>query len=244
MKKILFALVLALLAATAPAFAASQATVTGVVEATSDTLYRGKSFTNDKAAVTLGLRADNVLVNGVFVQATGTTIDVGNLDRDGRLRTEYVVGYGRSFGDLSLVGSVARVQNPVIYAQDYTEARLDAAYALTQKLAVTGQYAQILTDAVGQDRYASLGLEYRGLFVPELTVGGLASYQSYKKSDRSEFNNAELFVTYALTKNVEAFGKYSWGGKSITHATDAFSFLDYRASDLKDQGQVGLRVRF
>ncbi len=240
MKNILLALALSVFAA--PAFA-SQATASVTVEATSDTLYRGQSFTNDKPAVAAGVRLDDLVVDGTFVQITGTTVDVGNLDRDGRLRTEYVVGYGRSFGDLSLAGSVARVENPILYSQNYTEARLDAAYALTNKLAVTGQYAQILTDSVGQDRYASVGLEYKGLFVDKLSVGGLVSYQDYKKADRSEFNNAEVHVTYAFNPHVEAFGAYSWGGTSFAHAVDAFD-VDFRKSNLTDQGMVGVRVKF
>lgn len=240
MKKILLALALAIFAA--PAFA-SQGTASVTAEATSDTLYRGQSFTDGKPAVAASLRVDDLIVDGTFAQVSGTTVDVGDLDRDGRVRTEYVLGYGRAFGDLSVAASVARVENPVLYSQNYTEARLDASYALTQKLAVTGQYAQILTDAVGQDRYASLGLEYKGLFVDQLSVGGLVSYQDYKKADRSEFNNAEVHVTYAFNDHVEAFGAYSWGGTSFAHAVDAFD-VDFRKSSLKDQGLVGVRVRF
>lgn len=224
---------------------ASDGKATGFVEASSDYLYRGQSVTNDKPAVSAGLQITDLVVDGTFASVSGTTVDVGDLDRNGKIRAEYVVGYGTSFADrYSVSVSAARVQNPVLYTEDYTEARLDAAVRLTQKLYATGQYAQILTDKVGNDKYASLGLEYKGLYTDKLNVGVLASYQSYDLSNRSEFNNAELFATYALTKNVEAFGSYSWGGKSITHATDAFSFLDYRASSLRDQGQVGVRVRF
>lgn len=240
MKKILFALALAL--ASTSAFA-SDGKVSLTVEAASDGLYRGQSFTENRPAVGVGLRLDDLVLDGTFVEVGATTIDVTNLDKDGSLRGEYVVGYGRSFGNVSLAGSVARVENPVLYTQDYTEARLDAAVLVTDKLAVTGQYAQILTDSIGQDRYAALGLEYRGLFVDKLTVGGLVSYQSYKKADRREFNNAEVYGTYALNKHVELFGKYSWGGTSVLHAVDALD-VDFAASDLSDQGAVGIRVRF
>lgn len=228
----------------APAMA-SEGKATGFVEASSDYLYRGQSVTNDKPAVSAGLNVTDLVVDGTFASVIGTTVDVGDLDRNGKIRAEYEVGYGHTFDDrYALALSVARVQNPILYADDYTEARLNAAVRLTDRLFATGEYAQILTDKVGNDRYASLGLEYKGFYVDELTVGVKGSYQSYDHANRSEFNNAELFATYALTKNVEAFGSYSWGGKSITHATDAFSFLDYRASSLHDQGQVGVRVRF
>jgi uncharacterized protein (TIGR02001 family) len=232
-------------ALTTTAFA-SEGKASGFVEVASDALYRGQSISQDKPAVSVGLRADNLVVDGTFVSVTGTTTSsLSNLDSDSKIRTEIAVGYGKTFADRYSVGaSVVRVQNPVLYADDYTEVRVDGAVRLTDKLFATGEYAQILTDKVGNDKYAALGLEYKGLVVPELSVGGKLSYQDYDFRGRSEFNNAELFATYAVTKNVEAFASYSWGGKSITHATDAFSFLDYRASSLRDQGNVGVRVRF
>lgn len=240
MKKILIALALAV--AATPAFA-SQGTATVTAEATSDAMYRGKSFTDGKPALSAGLRLDDLVVDGTFATISGTTVDVGNLDREGRLRTEYAVGYGRTFGDLSVAGSVARVENPILYTRNYTEGRLDASYAMTEKLAVTGQFAQILTDAVGQDRYASVGVEYKGLFVDNLSIAGLLSYQDYKVADRKEFNNAEVHLTYAFNPHVEAFGMYSWGGTSFAHAVDALD-IDFRTSSLKDQGLVGVRVKF
>jgi uncharacterized protein (TIGR02001 family) len=232
------------LALVAPAMA-SDAKVQGFIEGSSDYLYRGQSVTNDKPAVSAGLQITDLVVDGTFASVKGTTVDVGNLDRNGKIRAEYEVGYVKAFANrYSLAVSVARVQNPILYTEDYAEARLTGAVRLTDKLFATGEYAQILTTKVGNDKYAALGLEYKGLVVDELSAGVKASYQSYDLSGRSEFNNAELYATYALTKNVEAFGSYSWGGKSITHATDAFSFLDYRASSLRDQGQIGVRVRF
>ena len=223
---------------------ASEGKASVFVEASSDALYRGQSVTDGKPAVSAGLRLTDLVVDGTFVNLQGTTHDLGNLDSDGTIRTDLEVGYGRTFADrYSLSASVARVTNPVLYSANYTEARLDGAVRLTDKLFATGQYAQILTKEVGNDRYASLGLEYKGLFVDQLSVGGKLSYQSYDLSDRTEFNNAELFATYALTKNVEAFGLYSWGGKSFGHAVDAFD-VKFAKSDIGDHGQVGVRVRF
>lgn len=238
MKKVLFALLLAV--ASVPAFA-TDATVT--VEASSDFLYRGQSVTNDKPAVTAGLRLDGLVGDGVFATAQGTTLDLGNLDQDGTIRSEFAVGYGHRFGDLSLNGSVARVLNPVTKSDDYTEARVDAAYALTDDFSVYGQYAQVLTDAVGQDRYAAVGVQWDNFVVDKLSVGLLASAQQYKKADRTEFNNAEVYGSYAFNKHLTAFGSYSWGGTSVLNALDATD-VSFNASDLSDQGQVGIRYTF
>lgn len=240
MKKMFLALVLAF--ASASAFA-SQGTASVSAEVASDYLYRGQSVTGDRPAVTAGLHLQDLVVKGTFVNLTGTTIDLTDLDRDGALRTELEVGFGHKVGRLDTSLSVARVLNPVLYSADYTEARLGAEFELTKNLAVTGQYAQILNSDVGDDRYASLGLKYSNFLVDGLTVGGLVSAQDYKSADRTEFNNAELFATYALSKNVEVFGLYSWGGKSVLSLTDRAD-VNFHASDLSDQGAVGLRVKF
>lgn len=238
MKNVFFALLLAM--AATPALA-TDATVS--VEATSDYLYRGQSVTGDKPAVSASLRLDGLVADGVFVTAKGTTIDIGNLDQDGTVRTDLALGYSRAFGNLNVAVSAARVLNPVLYAQDYTEARVDASYGLTKNLSVTGQFAQILTSAVGQDRYASLGLKYDNFLVNDLTVGGLVSVADYKKAARTEFNNAEVYGSYAITKNLAVFGSYSWGGTSVLHALDATD-VSFNASNLSNQGQVGVRVTF
>lgn len=244
LKSLLTSALLATALLSAPAMA-SEGKASGFVEVASDALYRGQSISQDKPTVSVGLRADNLVVDGTFVSVTGTTTSsLSNLDRDSTIRTESAIGYGKTFANrYSVAASVVRVQNPVLYASNYTEVRLDGAVRLTERLYATGEYAQILTDKVGNDKYAALGLEYKGLIVPELSVGGKLSYQDYDLRGRSEFNNAELFATYAVTKNVEAFASYSWGGKSFTHAVDAFP-VDFRASNLRDQGNVGVRVRF
>lgn len=238
MKNVILTVLLAL--ATAPAFA-TDATVS--VEAASDYLYRGQSVTADKPAITADLRLDDLVVDGLFVTASGTTIDVGNLDETGSVRTDLAVGYGRNFGGLDVSASVARVINPVLYSDDYTEVRVDAAYPLTANLSVTGQVAQILTDSVGQDRYASVGLAYSDFLTEGLTVGGLVSVADYDFADTAEFNNAEVFATYAVAQNLEVFGTYSWGGESVENLFDATD-ITFNASALKNQGLVGVRYTF
>lgn len=238
MKNVILSVLLALVAT--PVFA-TEATVS--VEAASDYLYRGQSVTADKPAVSASIRLDDLAFDGVFATASGTTIDIGNLDEEGTVRTDLAIGYGTAFGNLDVAASVGRVINPVLYSENYTEVRFDAAYALTENLSVNGQVAQIISDSVGQDRYAAIGLSYSDFVMDGLTVGGLVSVADYDFADMSEFNNAELFATYRLVDNLELFGKYSWGGESVENLFDATD-ITFNTSSLKNQGMVGLRYTF
>ena len=238
MKNVLLALLLA--AASAPAFA-TDATVT--VDVASDVLYRGQSVTDDSAAVSAGIRLDNLAIEGVFATVSGTTIALEHLDQDGAVRADLAIGYGKSFEGLDLAVSAARVLNPVLRSADYTEIRVDGAYNVTDSLAITGNYAWTTTNAVGRDRYASLGLKVEDFLTPGLTVGGLASLQYYDNANRTEFNNAELYGSYALNDTVSFFGGYSWGGTSVLKVLDEVD-VSFNASDLSNQGYVGIRATF
>lgn len=169
----------------------------------------------DNATVGLDLRFNDVVLDGAFVRADFDTIsDTTPITGSVTFRSDLGVGYGNTLFGNKWELSVNRVLNPVIYAADYTEARLDVARG---PLFVSVQ--QGLTDGVNEDTYAAVGVK-RSL--GPVTLGGLVSATRYNEltgsslRDEVKFTNAELFAKYNVWRNVDLNVNYSYGGDRIT----------------------------
>jgi hypothetical protein len=241
MKKIATVGLLALVAAV-PAMA-SEGKATLDLTAASNGMYRGQSFTNDRAVLGANLGLRDLVVNGTFVNLSTATHDVTNLNDYGTLRSEVEVGYGRSFGRLDTSVSVARVIQPVIEATNYSEARVKAGWNFTQNLSLNGEYNRMFNTGFGNDQYMAVGVSYKNFLLKDLTVSATAASRRYAVAGTTEFNNAELTATYAFNKHLEVFGGFSFGGKNVAdlaHRAD----INFVGTPLRDQGWAGVTVKF
>ena len=203
-------LALALLAASGTALAGDN---TVNLTAQTKLVERGVLVT-DHASVGLDLRFNDVVLDGAFVRADFDTVsDTTPVSGSVTFRSDLGVGYGNTLLGNEWEVSVNRVLNPVIYAGDYTEARLNVKRG---PLFVAVQ--QGLTDGINEDTYAAVGVKQA---VGPVTLGGLVSATRYNDltgslKDEVKFTNAELFAQYNVWRNVDLNVNYSYGGDRIT----------------------------
>lgn len=197
-------LAVALLAASTAAFAGDS---TATVSVQSDNVYRGQVLSEDVSAG-LGLRFDNVVVDGLFVTGDFSTLTLSPANDTITVRSDFGAGY--KFGtSLPVTVSVNRVLNPVLYSADYTEARASVGFGKA--------YAEIghgLTADVNRDTYIALG--YQTKLGERLTLGGKVSAFHYDGNAENRFNNTELTATYNIWRNLDASVTYSHGGSDLT----------------------------
>jgi hypothetical protein len=165
---------------------------------------------SDEPTVGVGLRFNDVLVDGAFVRGNFDSVKLTPVNGTVEFRSDLGVGYATKLGSVNLEGSVNRVINPVIYTGDYTEARLHATRG-----AFFAEVNQGLTANVNQDTYAAVGIEQK---IGRARVGGLVSTTRYNTAglatrDEFNFNNAEVFATYNIWRGLDASIHYSEGGR-------------------------------
>lgn len=240
MKKILLAACLAF-----SVTAASAADFDATVGASSDYLYRGVSLTDGKPTVFGEVKADNVLVDGLTLSTNGVLIDASPINRDNTVRTEAGVSY--TFGEqykLPVAVSVGafRVFNPVEYASDYNELRVDANWQVTDKFSVVGRAAQITTDAVPEDTYFAAGVKYNDFLTEGLAVSVLAATVKEDVTGDYVFSNTELGLDYNLGNGVSLFGTYSIAGDTFEDVLD--EEITFRSRAISSAGLVGVKYNF
>jgi len=192
------------------AASASEVDSTAVFRVTSDLVYRGVELNPSNVSVGLGVEFDNVVADGVYVVGNFDTVEVTPLNDNTTVRSDLEVGYGASVGDFGYTVGLARVINPVSYSEDYTElrARLACGY-------VYGEVGYGISSDVNQDAYVGVGVEGE-LFVPNLTLGALASVVNYDTNGNSgaEFNNFQVYASYPVWRELELNAGFSVGGQT------------------------------
>lgn len=183
---------------------------------------------SDTATVGLGLRFDDVVLDGAFVRANFDSVSGLTPFNDSiSFRSDLGVGYGSTLLGNKWEVSANRVMNPVIYADDYTEAR-----ARVSRGMLFVEAAQGLTSGVNNDTYLAVGAEQT--LLPGLAVGALASAIRYDGSNASamNFNNVEVFARYNVWRNLDAKLNYSYGGN------------DRMGNKMQNQVWGGINYRF
>lgn len=237
MKNILIASLL--LVATTSANAAE---VDVSVSAASDYLYRGQTVTQGEPTVYGSLTLKDVVVPNVYLRGEGVVLNLAPYEEDKTLRSEFGVGYRKSFGQLDFDLSVNRVFNPVLYAKDYNEGRFEVNWNATDKVDVFGRVAHIVSDGVANDSYVAVGVKKQDFFVDKLSVSALASTFRSDATASYAFNNFELTAEYELAKGLYAFGTYSVGGATVRDAFD--EEVKFDAVEIPSAGMVGFTYRF
>lgn len=184
----------------------------------------------DHTSVGLGLRFNDVFVPGTFVRANMDSLsNLTPINDTITFRSDVGVGFTGKLAGTDWELSANRTLNPVVYADDYTEARL----RLKRGVLFT-EINQGLTSGVNRDTYIAVGAERS---FGKATVGGLVSTVRYNMQnvafrDEFNFNNAEVFARYNAWKNVDLNVNYSYGGK------------DRNGVDIKNQVWGGVTARF
>lgn len=204
MKNVLFAFVLGL-----ASLSVSAVETEATVSLTSDFVYRGQLVTEDPS-VSVDLTVANIW-EGLFVTGVATTTELTPVSDMVRVRSEAGVGYAFGLGDLEVTASVNRVFNPVVFAENYNEARFTARYNW-----LFAEVGQGFTSDVNDDTYLSVGAEFQP--ADKLTVGGLVSAVRYDQdsehfidSSNSRFNHAEVFASYNVWQGLDVFANYTYG---------------------------------
>lgn len=179
------------------------------VSVTSDFVYRGQLVTEDPS-VAVDFTVGNIW-EGLFVTGSATTTELTPVSDMVRVRSEAGVGYAFGLGDLEVTTSVNRVFNPVVFSQNYNEARLTARYNW-----LFAEVGQGFTSDVNDDTYFAVGADFQPL--DRVTVGGLVSAVRYDQdSERfisrsnSRFNHAEVFASWNVWQNLDLFANYTYG---------------------------------
>lgn len=227
MKNFIFATIIALFGATGIANAAD---ASATVSVTSDNVYRGQVISDD-VSVGLGLRFDDVIFPGVYVRGDFNSVELTPLSDTIRFRSDAGVGIAGTYGAFGLDASVNRVFNPIVYSADYTEARLRATAGI-----FFAELGQGITSGVNKDTYVATGVEIAA--TDRLSIGGLVSAYRYDDGtraitrDNSRFNNAEVYASYNVARNLDIFANYTYGLR------DAFG------TDIDNRVYGGIRYRF
>lgn len=213
------------LALTSAVSFASTPTVSGSVGVNSRYDFRGQKYSDD-ASLGGSLMVSDLGIKGLYV--SGTFDKTGNtmpFNEHQQLRSDVGVGYAfEPLTDLTLDVSANHVYNaPEFGGSEYSEFRAKAAYDVF--FAEVGQ-------GVGRmkDTYTRIGLNVP--VTDNLKVGVAVSAYHYNTPAVNRYNNSEVFASYDLTKNLHAYGKYSFGGKVVNNNV------------LDNYGTVGLSYSF
>ena len=214
-KKVLFAALVAALSFTTVSMAA-EPVISGNVSLDSRYDYRGVKYSDD-ASLGLNLKADNLLIDGLYVSGTFNKVgDTAPFNAQSQIRSDLSVGYGFDITDKSSIDvSVAHVYNAPEFTHLHGNDVRNNGYS---EFRVKGTY-DVLFAEVGQafgpwrSTYAKVGVS-----VPvtnSFNVGGAVSGVYYKGDHSSHYNNTEVFAKYNVTKSFDVYGKYSFGGKDM-----------------------------
>lgn len=183
---------------------------------------------SDDTSVGLGLRFNNVLVDGAFVRANFDSISLTPVSNTVEFRSDFGAGFAGTLAGNQWEVSANRVINPVIYSGDYTELR-----GRLTRGPVFAQIEQGLTAGVNKDTYIAAGLQQS---FNALTVGGLVSTvrnntENSLTRDEFNFNNVEVFAKYNVWRNLDVNVNYSFVGRGRFGAEDGnqvWGGLNYR----------------
>lgn len=199
--------------------------ITAVATAQTKLISNGQSV-SDNASVGLAVRADDFLADGLFITGQVDSLNLTPLN-DARARSEVGFGYAGTYKGVNLEGSVNRVFNPILYANDYTEVRGRAGYSY-----FFAEIAQGVTDA-NRDTYVAVGAEAK--LNSRWSGSAKLSAVNYDQTSFGQgtvFNNFEVSSKYNVKGNLDAFATYSQGGQDVFGA------------DIKNQFWGGIQYRF
>lgn len=227
------ALAVVALTACAPA-SATDLKFSGSAGIENNYLYRGVNLSpNSDLSLNAAARFDNVLISGLYLRGQLNTLALEDFDVN--TRSDVGIGYTTNLNPRwSYDVSVNRVTNPGTYAYNFTEARGELGYAVTNNTQLFGQVGYQLGANTDRDTYAAIGVDFNDAFhIQNFKVTGLVSGVYYNDSvGHSQFNNAEVTGSYLVRDRVILYGKYSNGG-------------DYFTGDaLDNQTSVGVKVVF
>lgn len=225
MKNYVFALIVALGLVASPAFAENSAV--GELRVQSGFVDRGELVRDDLTGV-LDIRINDVVVNGVWVDAELVTLDATS--KDLQLRSDLGVGYTfvTDGGLFDVSGSVHRLDNTALYGDAYNEARVELGAVVVDGLRVYARGARTLNTAV-DSTYVTVGTVYA--WDNRLIADVSASGYQFDGGDRT-FNSATASLTYIVRGNLAAFASYTYGGERVD------------GTQLKDNTVVGLSLMF
>lgn len=239
MKNVLFGMILMALGTSA----AHAADVKASVGASTDYFYHGVSLTNGEPTVFGSLKVDNVFVDNLSLSVDGAVLNSAPLNANKTVRADFGVAYKFAPADAWTVDVGAyRVVNPVIYSADYNELRAKATWKASDRLSVFGGVTNILSDAVPNDTYLSVGLNYDQFLVAPLSVGLQANSLYSDAANQHTFNNLELTANYKVTPKVDVFALYSVGGSTTASAFDVP--VSFRGNPIPSGGLVGVKYTF
>ena len=225
-------LALVLAATTATADDLTVPSVSGQISVDSRDDFRGQRYSTD-ADLGLGLKVSDIGLKGLY--ASG---DFGKVDNDFPLNSRTVVesnlrvGYEFAVDQVNLDVSANHVYNAQEYlvlrdgrwaTGNYSEVSVKASYSIL--------FAEV-TQGVGpvQNNYAQVGVNVP--VTDKLHVGAAVSAYHYKDSANTRYNNSEVFASYDVLKNLQVYGKYSFGGKTDQNVA------------LSNYGTVGVSYKF
>lgn len=181
--------------------------------------YRGQEYSNDPS-LGLGVKVSDLGVKGLYVAGSfAKTGDTVPFNSHQQVRSDVGVGYLFAVTDKLKFDVSANhvynapefvtVRNGKLRDGEYSEVRVKASYDVL--FAEVGQgWGPV------QNTYAKVGVALPVTSI--LTVGAAVSGYHYKDSAQNRYNNSEVFASVDVTRQLKAYGKYSFGGKADSNA--------------------------
>lgn len=234
MNKSILSLSLAVALVASASVSANEDDVSAYVSVQTQDWQRGIQVSDDLSA-SVGVRFDNVLLDGVFFRGDLTTKSLTPLSDSVSVRSTWGLGYKLGLGDLNVQAAVDRYNDLPLYSSDFTEVSLTADYPLLGGT-VFGSVAQGITTDVNKDTTAVVG--YSHDIVDDLSVSVLARATRHDNGnwwideDNTSFTNYEVSATYNLWRNLDVFATYTHGDENAYNL------------DLQNKLYGGLRYTF
>lgn len=213
----------------APLWAAPTASVE--LELKSDNIYRGESITTDSQAVAGSLRVDDVLLPGLFVRASADSQGSNSLDSM-NLRARGGVGFAGDIAGITLSGSLDRVFNPALQADDYTEVGVEFGtnWRLLGYVDFEGSVSRAVTGV--EHWYVDAAVIARDVLLPGLDLSVGTGYYQYQSSSNWSLdrNLWQATVAYRLSDTVSVYASRIEGN------------VGFAAQQLDDHTLVGIRI--
>lgn len=203
------------------------------LELKSDNVYRGESVTTDDWAASAKVRVSGLALDGLYLEGTADNIGDSQLDSID-LRARASVGYVFGFDKIVLDGSVSRVFNPALQADDFTEVSLRAVtdYRFAKFFDVYGHLSYAVTGV--DNLYWGTGLVARDVLLDGLSGRVGVNFYQYDGSSSFDFdrNNIEFKVAYDVWGDVSVFAMHSIGN------------LGFLGQEIDDQTLFGVKLSF
>lgn len=211
--------------------------VTGV----SNLIERGASLTAGEPTVVVDVEATDVLVDGLYVKASTTNVDMFPLGTEKTFYSTLKAGYAFDFKKYNFDFGVTRVFNPVSYADNYTRATFVMSKELAENWEYVASVSKIVYGDVSKDMYLETGIYRHNLFTDGLTLGASLSAYDLDVQNETLFNTVNFDAMYKVNDNVSAFATYVVGGSRVNRTLDSsLNYIQNRPSDL----MVGVTYTF